>query len=227
MDRVPIVFPVRFATRNAAVQTTTRELGRTGVLVRCLEPPPAGTAIEMRLYLPGARSGLETRGVIREVAASGSEAGFWAEFEGLSEAGAAQIAEVLARRERAPDAVPIGAVAVEPLEDQRAFPRHGARFAVRFATVQDFVLEYAANISAGGVFVCTEAAPPLETVVRIEMELPGSETLVPARGIVVHRVTPEEARARGTSAGMGVQFLDAGDHFRERIDAAIDYILKS
>lgn len=228
MDRVPIVFPIRFATRNAAVQTTTRELGQAGVFVRCLEPPPAGTPIEMRLYLPGARTGLETVGVIREVSAAGTEVGFWAEFTGLSEAGAAQIAEVLARRERAGEAVPIGAVAVEPLEDpRRAFPRHGARFAVRFATVQDFVLEYAANISAGGVFVCTEAPPPLKTVVRIEMELPGSETVVPARGVVVHRVMPDEAKARRTSAGMGVQFLDAGDQFRERIDAAIDHILKS
>lgn len=222
------MFPVRFATRNAAVQTTTRELSRDGVFVRCLEPPTVGTSLEMRLYLPGSAEGLPCQGVVREVASPGSEAGFWAEFSGMEGHQRAQVIEVLARRERAALAKPIGAVAVQPMEDpRRAFPRHSARFAVRFATVQDFVLEYAANISAGGVFVTTESPLPLKTVVRVEMELPGDGGSVPARGVVVHRVTAEEARARGTLAGMGVQFLDADDKFRERIDAAIDHILKS
>jgi len=44
MKRAPIVFPIRFATGNLAVQTTTRELSDRGVLVRCLTAPPAGTA---------------------------------------------------------------------------------------------------------------------------------------------------------------------------------------
>ena len=42
MERAPIVFPIRFASRNVAVQTTTRELSEKGVLVRCLESPAAG-----------------------------------------------------------------------------------------------------------------------------------------------------------------------------------------
>jgi uncharacterized protein (TIGR02266 family) len=124
--------------------------------------------------------------------------------------------------------VPIGAVALHPHEDpRRAFPRYNANFAVRFATVQDFVLEYAANISAGGVFVHTENPPPLKTIVQVEMELPGSGTAVPARGIVVHRVTKEDAQKRGTLAGVGVQFMDADDEFRKRIDAAIAHILET
>jgi uncharacterized protein (TIGR02266 family) len=228
MDRNPIVFPVRFATRNAAVQTTTREVSRTGVFVRCLEPPSMGTVIGMKLYLPGSAEAMEVEGVVREVAAQGAESGFWAEFNGMAPHQRAQIAELIARRDRASVAKPIGAVAVQPFDDpRRAFPRHAVRFAVRFATVQDFVLEYAANISAGGVFVQTDNPLPLKTVVRVEMELPGSNELVPARGMVVHRVTAEEAKARGALAGMGVQFLDADDNFRDRISAAIDHILKS
>ena len=228
MDRTPVVFPIRFATRNAAVQTTTRELSKIGVFVRCLEPPALGTVIAMTLYLPGSADGLRVDGVVREQSRPEEEGGFWAEFSGIEPHQKAQIAELLARRERASGAKPIGAVAVQPFEDpRRAFPRHTARFAVRFATVQDFVLEYAANISAGGVFVQTETPLPLKTIVRVEMELPGGSEMVPARGVVVHRVTPEEGRARGTLAGMGVQFMDADDKFRERIDGAIDHILKS
>ena len=59
MERVPIVFPIRFASRNVAVQTTTRELSPRGVLVRCLEPPPIDTLLSVKLYLPGSRAGME------------------------------------------------------------------------------------------------------------------------------------------------------------------------
>ena len=228
MERVPIVFPIRFASRNVAVQTTTRELSPRGVLVRCLEPPPIDTLLSIKLYLPGSRDGIQLEAVVREMARPGSEPGFWAEFSALRDAERGQIIDALERRERAAESTPAGAVAVQtPGDDpRRAFPRYPAKFAVRFATVQDFVLEYAANISAGGVFVHTEDPPPLKTVVRIEMELPGGGAPVPARGVIVHRVTPQEAQARRTMPGMGVQFVDADDEFRDRINAAIDHILK-
>jgi uncharacterized protein (TIGR02266 family) len=225
MDRAPIVLPIRFAAGDIAVQTTTRELSERGVLVRCMEPPPAGTPVSLKLYLPGAREALLVKGVVQEHANSG-EPGFWADFVDVPDAHRAQIGEVIARRKRAADAIPIGAVALSPEEDpRRAFPRYNANFAVRFATVQDFVLEYAANISAGGIFIHTESPPPLKAIVQIEMELPGSGTPVPTRGIVVHRVTPEDAKQRGTTPGVGVQFMDADDEFRRRIDAAIAHIL--
>ena len=226
MDRAPIVFPIRFATHNVAVQTTTRELSLEGVFVRCLEPPTRGTPVSMRLYLPGNREGVPAGGVVRELAPPGYEPGFWADFRDLSDSTRAAIGETLARRERAASAVPIGAVSVRPADDpRRTFPRYNARFAVRFASVQDFVLEYAANISAGGVFVHTMDPPPLKTVVRVEMELPGGGPPVPARGVVVHRVSQEDAQQRGTLPGIGVQFVDADDAFRARIDSAIEHIL--
>src|SRR5215831_2427078 len=188
MERIPIVMPVRFATPNVAVQTTTRGLNEKGVLVRCLEPPPVGTVLSVKLYLPGSREGVLVEAVVREMAPAVNEPGFWAEFSGLRDSERAQILEAVARRERAAEAVPIGAMAVQPAGDdpRRAFPRYSASFPVRFATVQDFVLEYAANISAGGVFVHAADPPPLKTVVRIEMELPGGGEPVPARGLVVH-----------------------------------------
>jgi len=237
--RAPLVFPIRFATGKMVVQTTTRELSRDGVYVRCLQPPPEGAEIELKLYLPGTRAGLEAVAKVREVAPSGKEQGFWAEFTHMAEEDRSAITGVLERRARAAEATPIGTVAlqpypsvppassVQPAEDpRRAFPRYEARFAVRFATVQDFVLEYAANISAGGVFVCSEDPPEMDSVVKVEMELPGGGPPVQASGVVVHRVTKEQARQRGTTAGVGVQFVDSDDKFRERIDAAIEFILK-
>lgn len=223
MERVPIVFPIRFATGTQAVQTTTRELGEDGVYVRCLVPPPVGAALRMKLYLPGSPLDSEVNGVVREHSA----AGFWADFVGLGPSERSRIAVLLDRRSRAPSAKPIGALALQPAPaaDARTFPRYDARFAVRFANVQEFVLQYAANISAGGVFVETRDPPAMDSVMSVSMELPGGGPPVEARAVVVHRVSPDQARERNTVAGVGVQFIDADDKFRERIDLAIATIL--
>ena len=228
MDRAPIVFPIRFATGTQAVQTTTRELSSSGVYVRCLTPPKVGARLRMKLYLPGAPLDTEIAGVVRESSEGPREAGFWAEFVDLAPAALARISDLLQRKSRAPSAKPIGVVALQPApDDARTFPRYNARFAVRFANVQEFVLQYAANISAGGVFVETNDPPPMESVMRVSMELPGGGAPVEANAVVVHRVTPQQGRDRNTPAGVGVQFVDADDKFRERIDLAISTILKN
>ncbi|MBS2024103.1 MAG: TIGR02266 family protein [Deltaproteobacteria bacterium] len=120
---------------------------------------------------------------------------------------------------------PSGPVLLAGDSNRRTFPRYRARFGVRFESVQDFVLEYAANISAGGVFVVTDHPPEMNAVITVSMELPGSREMVTCKAVVVHRVTPEIGRDRGVQAGAGVQFIDADDAFREKIDRAIAHIL--
>jgi uncharacterized protein (TIGR02266 family) len=241
MPPVPLVLPVRFATGPRAVQTTTRELSMQGAFVRCLEPPADGAQVALKLYLPGAASAEDLRATVRGVE---PRAGFWAEFSSPSAEVSRRIAALLATHPTQ-DKVPIGVVElrkaqaarapdtraqqaptkVSEADNRRTFPRYDARFAVRFSSVQEFVLEYAANISAGGVFVRTDNPPDLETVVQVSLDLPGGGPPASAKAVVVHRVTTEQARERNTLAGVGVQFVEADDEFRERIDRAIEYIL--
>jgi type IV pilus assembly protein PilZ len=229
--RAPIVFPIRVAAGKSVVQTTTRELSVDGVFVCSLRPPKPGTRISLKLYLPGLLHPEEASAVVREWR-SAPEGGYWAEFDRLPQALRDRITSLLERRARAAASgppTPIGAVsaAQRPLDDpRRAFPRVETRFAVRFGTVQDFVLEYAANISAGGVFVQSENPPQLHSVVTVTLELPDGGKPVEAKGLVVHRVSPEEAKVRKTPPGAGVQFVDSSDEFRERIDRAIEFILR-
>src|SRR5207253_9301412 len=229
--RAPIVFPIRVAAGASVVQTTTRELSTDGVFVCSLRPPKPGTRISLKLYLPGAPDPEEASAVVGEWR-SAPDSGYWAEFDSPSQALRDRIVFLLERRARAAasgPSRPIGAVSLaqKPLDDpRRAFPRVEARFAVRFGNVQDFVLEYAANISAGGVFVQSENPPQLHSVVTVTMELPDGGKPVEAKGLVVHRVSAEEAKVRKTPPGAGVQFVDSSDEFRERIDRAIGFILR-
>jgi uncharacterized protein (TIGR02266 family) len=234
MASTPLVLPVRFAAAGRVVQTTTRELALDGAFVRCLEPPAPGTEVQLRLYLANTPAPEEIVAVVRALPGE-RESGFWAEFIMGSQRSKERIGALVAGRP-IDEKVPIGAMDVRkgkaPAHDaredanRRTFPRYNARFAVRFATVQDFVLEYAANISAGGVFVQTDAPPAMGSVVNVAMELPGGGPPAVAKALVVHRVTTDEAREQGVAAGMGVQFVEADDAFRERIDHAIEHILQ-
>ena len=231
----PVVFPVRFESSGEAIQTTTREVGVEGVFVRSQKSPIEGTMLSLRLYLPGNMRPDEVRARVREIRPE-PDCGFWAEFVEAKTETLEGIKLLLQRRARAASSgpgTPIGAMNVrqtppaQPVEARRAFPRHAARFQVGFSSNQDFVLEYAENISAGGVFVQTEQPMELDSIVTVSLRLPGNEVPVEARGVIVHRVTKEDAAKTGKHAGIGVQFLDSSDQFREEIDKAIEHILKN
>ncbi|TMA18665.1 MAG: TIGR02266 family protein [Deltaproteobacteria bacterium] len=240
-QRAPVVFPVRFEASGEAIQSTTRQVSVEGVFVRSQKSPKEGTVLSLRLYLPGNMRPDEVRARVVEVRPE-PDCGFWAEFVEPSPATIDGIKLLLQRRARAAaggPGTPIGVMNVkqnapsavaaqpQPVEARRAFPRHAARFQVGFSSNQEFVLEYAENISAGGVFVQTEQPMELESIVTVSLRLPGNEVPVEAKGVIVHCVSKEDAARIGKHAGIGVQFLDSSDEFREAIDRAIEHILQN
>jgi uncharacterized protein (TIGR02266 family) len=239
-QRVAVVFPVRFESSGEAVQTTTREVGVEGVFVRSQKSPGEDTRLSLRLYLPGNVEPDEVRARV-VVLRPEPDCGFWAEFVDPPAEVIDRIKLLLTRRARAAKGGPGRPIAtlrlkaaptatpapVSPVEARRAFPRHAARFQVGFSSNKEFVLEYAENISAGGVFVHTEQPPEMDAIVTVSLHLPGNDVPVEAKAVIVHRVSKEEAADLGKSPGMGVQFLDSSDEFREAIDRAIEHILKS
>jgi uncharacterized protein (TIGR02266 family) len=204
MTNHPYVVPVRFAIGTQVVQATTSALSVECAFIRCLVPPRPGERISMRLYLPG-EAPLRLSAKVR--ARSGREAsmGFWADFEPDPSA-RRRIARLLGLVEQA----------TRPI-DRRATARYSARFAVRFGSVDEFKREYATNISAGGIFIRTEAPPEMNAVIDVVLELPGG-TPVEAKAMVVHRVTAEDAARLKIEPGAGVQFVQGDDRFRDRID---------
>jgi len=200
----PYVIPVRFTVGDQVLQATTGALGMDCAYVRCLVPPRPGERIDLRLYLSDERP-VEVKAKVRGRTGRESAMGFWADF----------VPEKM-DRSRIARAVGLVEQPARP-QDRRATPRYAARFAVRFGTVDEFRREYATNISAGGLFIRTEQPPEMDAVVDVSLELPGGQP-VEGKAVVVHRVTPEEAAQRKVDPGVGVQFVQGDDRFRERVD---------
>lgn len=200
----PYVVPVRFTVGAQSLQATTGALGVDCAFVRCLVPPRPGERITLRFYLEGDHP-LQVAATVRPRTGREIGTGFWVDFVSNKMA-QSRIAHVLGIVEEP----------VKPM-DRRATPRYAARFAVRFGSVDEFRREYATNISAGGLFIRTEQPPAMGAVVDVVLELPGGEP-IQGKALVVHRVTPEEARGRQVDPGIGVQFVHGDDRFRERVD---------
>jgi len=210
MPSANFVFPVRYVSEGVAVQSTSRELSPLGIAVRSLTPPPVGARVSMALYLPNTSVPEVAIGrVARARADNPGESGFWADFIVVDPQARMRISHLLSDRD-------------QEEANKRGFPRHDVTLAVRFRSAREFVLEHASNISRGGIFIQADDPPPLETVVQVELQLPDDPQPVSSSGIVVHR----QLAVGGKTPGVGVQFVDASDAFRERIDRYMDSLVK-
>jgi type IV pilus assembly protein PilZ len=211
MPASSFVFPVRYVSEGVAVQTTSRELSALGIAVRSLAPPKVGARVSMALYLPNTSVPEVAIGrVARAKSEAPGEAGFWADFIVVDPQARMRISHLLSDRDQEEG-------------NKRGFPRHQVTLAVRFRSAADFALEHATNISRGGIFIQTDDPPPLESKVQVELQLPGDPVAVLTNGIVVHR----QLAVGGKAPGAGVQFVDASDGFRERIDRYMDSLAKA
>jgi len=199
----PMVFPVRYVSEGVAIQTTSRELSALGIAVRSLSPPSVGARVSMALYLPNAAIPEVAIGrVARASAEAPAQSGFWADFIVVDPQARMRIAHLLSARDE------------HEGPDLRTFDRFPVRLSVRFRTAQEFVDEHATNLSRGGIFIRSDDPPPVNSSVEVEISLPDGGAPVSSAGVVVHQVLPGGKK----EAGAGVQFVDASDAFRDRLD---------
>ena len=219
-----VVIPVRMVVGSRILQSTSRALDADGLFVRCVNPPLAGTPVSIRLYLPdGASEELECVVVPeREL----REVGCRVAFLVLPEALRARIVKLATPPTLSPAAKstskppPFATAPRAPLAriELRALARVPAQIKVRFGSVDEAVERMTLDISAGGMFVRAEKPPLVGEEVTLLFGLPGEEEPLSCKALVVRRVAQEEARFTGQVAGAGVQFVDASDQFRERLD---------
>jgi uncharacterized protein (TIGR02266 family) len=221
---IPLVVPVRFSGGGLSMQTTTSRISADGVFVRSLICPKEGSALQLKLALPGSPRMLDVQGTVAAGAPAGpKEHGFWVRFDTLAQQTRAFLDALLRQRGAQglgtrQDLVPR---TVAPPESRRTYARVPARLRVGWTSSRDFLSAWSDNISRGGIFIALENPPPLRELVDLSVELPDGKPPVRTQAEVVHVVTAAEARASGRVAGAGLQFVGASDEFRQRLDDCI------
>jgi len=94
-----------------------------------------------------------------------------------------------------------------PYSNQRKYPRKDLALLVqyRFNTLEDFLAEYATNLSPGGMFIQSESPSAVGTTLHLHFSLKDGSRLIDGVARVVRVVPPG---TQGQPAGMGVEFQD-------------------
>src|SRR5450432_1371862 len=93
----------------------------------------------------------------------------------------------------------------------RESPRVESVFRVRYTTLDQLVVAYSADLSKGGMFLASDQLLPVNSTLRLLLELPGEggELCISCR--VVYLRDKITADRTGKTAGMGIQFLDLAE----------------
>jgi hypothetical protein len=114
----------------------------------------------------------------------------------------------------------LGGEGTAAAEEEKERPEDARRFlvrlAVRFVEARDYVIEYAENLSRGGLFVAgAQHLNPLEQV-TIRVDLPGFGAYdVDCR--VAHTLSEEQAARLGRRPGAGFAIMSAPEGFHEAL----------
>jgi hypothetical protein len=101
---------------------------------------------------------------------------------------------------------------VSEYQAQRRDKRYRARLDVRTRIGGRLHALVTEDVSFRGMYLCTEAPPPVRQLIRIDTILPPSGVPFATHGMVVHVIGKDDPSGR--PPGVGVQFYGMGDERR-------------
>lgn len=103
--------------------------------------------------------------------------------------------------------------------DRRRFPRVRLNLLVQFRvdSYDQFLKEYALDLSAGGMFVRTDEPRPEGAMIYFQFMVRGGQSIIQGLGKVVH-VSPAGGQR---PAGMGIEFVSLEDESQAVIEEII------
>jgi uncharacterized protein (TIGR02266 family) len=101
--------------------------------------------------------------------------------------------------------------------ERRRTGRLPAKIPVDYSAVDAFFSEFCANINEGGLFVETESPQEPETLVQLQIRLPGLDEPLPVAG----RVAWVSEGKDDAPAGMGIEFVGLDAEARRTINAVV------
>lgn len=95
------------------------------------------------------------------------------------------------------------------MSDTRKDKRAPVALKVRFksATVDEFMEQYARDISRGGLFIKSKSPMPVGTLLKFEVQLKDESPVIRGVGRVVWKREPQEAAGSDAPSGMGIKFI--------------------
>lgn len=93
--------------------------------------------------------------------------------------------------------------------ERRAQDRHPIRLKVEYECLEDFLTDYSANLSVGGMFIETNRPLPLGTRLHLRFSLPGFDEPLDTDAEV--RWVLKEDDTGPLPSGMGVRFEQMSD----------------
>ena len=108
----------------------------------------------------------------------------------------------------------------ESSANKRSEIRVAAKIEIEYKDSMDFVKSYMLNISEGGVFIHTDDAFPLDTMVFLHIKLPEATDIIEAQGKVVWS-NPKGGRGYFPK-GMGIQFVEIRPEDVENINKFVN-----
>ena len=103
--------------------------------------------------------------------------------------------------------------------EKRYAERLPIRMLVEYESSEDFLIDYTANMSIGGMFIQTSNPLEVGTRFRLRFRLPAREEPVDTVGEVCWVLTPEEAGCM--QPGMGVRFEELAKPDRLAVEAML------
>jgi uncharacterized protein (TIGR02266 family) len=106
------------------------------------------------------------------------------------------------------------------MSDTRKDKRASLPLKVRFksATVDEFIEQYAKNISRGGIFINTKDPLPVGTLLKFEIQLKDESPIINGVGRVVWKRSPGDGSHGEAPAGMGIKFIRMDPECRATVE---------
>jgi uncharacterized protein (TIGR02266 family) len=106
-------------------------------------------------------------------------------------------------------------------DERRQRRRLPIRIEVNYQTLDEFLQDFSANLSIGGIFIQTDEPLTEGTRFRLEFTLPGDERAISAVGVVCWVAAPEQVRGNRVP-GMGISFAELSRTDHNRITRWLD-----
>ena len=100
--------------------------------------------------------------------------------------------------------------------ENRKGTRKPVALKISYETMDQFFIDYASNISIGGVFIRSSQPLPVGTRLKVKFNLPNLEDIIETTGIIVHLI-----RTGDDTHGMGLYFDDLDVDSKKLIDKLV------